>query len=130
MRISDWSSDVCSSDLMFPLLDTEGPNPLELFQIWVNLPAEGKLAEPHFAMLWDGDTPKLSHADDAGHRTVVTVIAGELEGHVPPPPPPHSWAARDDTDVAIWHIDRSEEHTSELQSLMRIPYAVFCLKTK
>src|SRR3546814_5037567 len=90
---------------MFPLLDTEGPNPLELFQIWVNLPAEDKLAEPHFAMLWDGDTPKLSHADDAGHRTVVTVIAGELEGHVPPPPPPHSWAARDDTDVAIWHID-------------------------
>src|SRR3546814_12613164 len=80
MRISDWSSDVCSSDLMFPLLDTEGPNPLELFQIWVNLPAEDKLAEPHFAMLWDGDTPKLSHADDAGHRTVVTVIAGELEG--------------------------------------------------
>src|SRR3546814_10836328 len=31
---------------------------------------------------------------------------------------------------ASWHLQRSEEHTSELQSLMSIPYAVFCLKTK
>jgi hypothetical protein len=89
---------------MFPLLDREGPNPLELFQIWVNLPADAKLVEPHFAMIWDGDTPKVRHADDGGKRTEVTVIAGELLGHVPPPPPPHSWASRPESDVAIWHI--------------------------
>src|SRR5580704_6754982 len=37
---------------MFPLLDRSAPNPLELFQIWLNLPGEDKLVEPHFAMLW------------------------------------------------------------------------------
>src|SRR5262249_42662890 len=37
----------------FPLLDQGGPNPLELFQIWLNLPAADKMAEPHFTMLWD-----------------------------------------------------------------------------
>src|SRR5687768_12944654 len=89
---------------MFPLLDDGAPNPLELFQIWLNLPAEDKFAEPHFAMLWDGDTPRVRHTDADGHVTEVTVIAGTLDGHVPPAPPPRSWAARADADVAIWHI--------------------------
>ena len=84
---------------MFPLLDAEQPNPLELFQIWLNLPAEDKLVEPHFAMLWDG-TSRASRADGVE----VTVIAGELAGLTPPPPPPHSWASRPDADVAIWHL--------------------------
>jgi hypothetical protein len=84
---------------MFPLLDATQPNPLELFQIWLNLPAEDKLVEPHFAMLWDGDIPRLR----AG-GVEVTVIAGELVGLTPPPPPPHSWASRPDADVAIWHL--------------------------
>jgi redox-sensitive bicupin YhaK (pirin superfamily) len=89
---------------MFPLLDETGPNPLELFQIWVNLPAKDKMAEPHFSMLWDEDTPRLRHTDDAGKLTEVTVIAGRLGELTPPPPPPHSWAARPETDVAIWHL--------------------------
>ncbi len=53
---------------MFPLLDEEAPNPLELFQIWVNLPAEDKMVEPHFAMLWDGETPRVVHTDADGQR--------------------------------------------------------------
>ena len=89
---------------MFPLLDREGPNPLELFQIWLNLPADDKLVAPHFAIFWDADTPKVRHTDADGRATDVTVIAGELDGHVPPGPPPRSWAARPEADVAIWHI--------------------------
>jgi redox-sensitive bicupin YhaK (pirin superfamily) len=89
---------------MFPLLSKDEQNPLELFQIWLNLPAQDKLADPHFSMLWDGDTPKVRHIDGDGRTTVVTVIAGELQGHVPAPPPPRSWASRPDADVAIWHI--------------------------
>jgi len=84
---------------MFPLLHRDGPNPLELFQIWLNLPAEDKLVEPHFAMLWDDEIPRL-RADGVE----VTVIAGVLAGLRPPPPPPHSWASRPDADVAIWHL--------------------------
>ncbi|HKY13518.1 MAG TPA: pirin family protein, partial [Microthrixaceae bacterium] len=89
---------------MFPLLDPDADNPLELFQIWLNLPAVDKLVDPHFAMLWDRDTPRLEVVDDAGRRTSVTVVAGELAGLVPASPPPHSWASREDNDVAIWHV--------------------------
>ncbi len=89
---------------MFPLLDSKGPNPLELFQIWLNLPAADKLVPPHFGMLWADAIPRTVFADDRGRETEVTVIAGSLEGKRAPAPPPHSWAARGDSDVAIWCI--------------------------
>ncbi|MDB4937234.1 MAG: Pirin protein [Labilithrix sp.] len=89
---------------MFPLLEREKPNHLELFQIWLNLPAADKMAEPHFAMLWSKDTPRVTITDDQQRVTEVEVVAGQLDGRRAPPPPPHSWAARADTDVAIWTI--------------------------
>jgi len=94
---------------MFPLLERGAPNPVELFQIWLNLPAEDKLVEPHFAMLWDREIPRCTFTDGAGRVTEVTVIAGPLDGKRPPPPPPRSWAARPDTDVAIWSIRMPRE---------------------
>jgi quercetin 2,3-dioxygenase len=89
---------------MFPLVKRGEPNPTELFQIWLNLPAEDKHAPPHFSMLWSQDIPRLTFTDAAGRRTEVTVAAGELEGRRAPPPPPRSWASRPDTDVAIWTL--------------------------
>jgi redox-sensitive bicupin YhaK (pirin superfamily) len=89
---------------MFPLLAQDQPNPLELFQIWLNLPAQDKMVEPHFAMLWASEVPRRVFTDDGGRTTEVTVVAGELDGARPPSPPPHSWAARPDTDVAIWTL--------------------------
>ena len=89
---------------MFPLLDPKGPNPLELFQIWLNLPAKHKLASPYFTMFWDKDIPRLRVANAEGRLIEVTVIAGALDGLEPLPPPPHSWAAGPDSDVAIWSI--------------------------
>ena len=89
---------------MFPLLERSEPNPLELFQIWLNLPAEDKLADPHFTMLWADDIPRVVATDDAGRTTEVTVIAGRLGDADPRPAPPHSWASRPDADVAIWHV--------------------------
>ena len=64
---------------MFPLLDPKGPNRLELFQIWLNLPARDKLVEPYFTMLWDADIPRLRTTDAQGRSVVVTVIAGRAE---------------------------------------------------
>jgi redox-sensitive bicupin YhaK (pirin superfamily) len=55
-------------------------------------------------MLWEDDIPRHVSRDDAGRTTEVTVIAGALGDVVPPPPPPNSWAARPESDVAIWHI--------------------------
>ena len=51
---------------MFPLLHDDAPNPLELFQIWLNLPAESKLADPYFSMLWARDVPVVTTRDDHG----------------------------------------------------------------
>jgi redox-sensitive bicupin YhaK (pirin superfamily) len=89
---------------MFPLLDRNGPNRVELFQIWLNLPAENKLADPHFAMLWAHQIPRHVFTDDAGRKTEVTTVAGALADQPPPSPPPKSWASRPDTDVAIWTL--------------------------
>lgn len=90
---------------MFPLLDEAGPNTLELFQIWLNLPSADKLAEPHFSMLWSAVIPRHAVVDAAGKATQVTLIAGAFGPVQAPAPPPKSWASRPDGDVAIWTID-------------------------
>src|SRR5690606_4636634 len=63
---------------MFPLLDQEGPNPVELFQIWLNLPREDKFADPHFAMLWSESIPRRVQLDDENNPTEITVVAGRF----------------------------------------------------
>ncbi len=89
---------------MFPLLDQAARNPLELFQIWLNLPAVDKFATPHFSMLWASVVPRLQLLDDRGRAVELTIVAGDHAGTAAAPPPPSSWAARADTDVAIWSL--------------------------
>jgi quercetin 2,3-dioxygenase len=95
---------------MFPLLDTAAPNPLELLQIWLNLPAKNKMVPPHFAMLWSENIPRRVATDAQGRATEIAVIAGRLANAPgdaalePLAPPPDSWAAEADADVAIWTI--------------------------
>jgi redox-sensitive bicupin YhaK (pirin superfamily) len=84
---------------MFPLLDEAAPNPLELFQIWLNLPAADKLTDPYFTMLWDRDVPRVT-----APGAEISVIAGRLGDVDAPPPPPSSWASRPESDLAIWLI--------------------------
>src|SRR3546814_2226673 len=101
MRISDWSSDVCSSDLKLRrLLRAEGAN---LATIRENVRRD-----------------KAVRLLTASHATVEAIA--EALGYA---------EARSFTRAfRHWTGCRSEEHTSELQSLMRISYAVFCLKKK
>ena len=93
---------------MFPLLQDAARNPTELFQIWINLPLEDKLASAHFSMLWADGIPVHVALDSEGRGTRVTVVAGALDGQRAPSPPPDSWASRTDTDVNIWHLDLDE----------------------
>src|SRR3546814_5342651 len=111
MRISDWSSDVCSSDLQRGhgaggVLDHVAHDRLEAVGDAVELVLQRR-GDAHVAADQVA-VPADSHAD-ALH------VAGTTHRHGP--------AAAD-------AVERSEEHTSELQSLMRISYAVFCLKKK
>ncbi len=89
---------------MFPLLSKESENPLELFQIWLNLPRAKKFAEPHFAMLWSETIPKLTQHDSNGKAIEIDIIAGHIGDIAAPPPAPDSWAANPENEVAIWTI--------------------------
>src|SRR3546814_7500854 len=103
MRISDWSSDVCSSDLSF--FPKPAYRPVE--QVGTDLAAQAA-QEPAFAAWIKRNL--APHRQPGYHAVFVSLKAhGEVAG-----------------DVSS--AQRSEEHTSELQSLMRISYAVFCLK--
>jgi redox-sensitive bicupin YhaK (pirin superfamily) len=94
---------------MFPLLQSADRNPMELFQIWINLPARDKLVDPHFSMLWEHEIPKHTFLDHAGKPVTVTVVAGQLvAGARAPAPPPKSWASDSSHDVGIWHIELTE----------------------
>src|SRR3546814_9957640 len=103
MRISDWSSDVCSSDLA-----ALAASPLYHSAV---LPL--RTLPPRFNRYQGGGTYGL-HVDGS----VMHVAA------------PGQPTATMRTDISCTLFLRSEEHTSELQSIMRISYAVFCLKKK
>lgn len=89
---------------MFPLIKTEEENPMELFQIWLNLPKAKKMVEPHFKMLWRDIIPNHQHVDINNKNTNVEVIAGALFDKKAATPPPNSWAADDKNEVAVWNI--------------------------
>jgi len=89
---------------MFPLIHTDKENPLELFQIWLNLPARNKMTEPHFKMLWSEQIPRYLHTDTKNKTTKVEVIAGALGEYIAQTPPPNSWAADPKHEVAVWNI--------------------------
>src|SRR3546814_10604458 len=104
MRISDWSSDVCSSDLWCACAHDDGIYP-----------------RPH----------------DAQADNLRLCVARWPHWHGPFEAPPSltsdlgaRWRAPVDHRQESYFHARSEEHTSELQSLMRISYAVFCFKKK
>src|SRR3546814_2664772 len=114
MRISDWSSDVCSSDL--------GRNPPHCHAApgggcMIDLALIGRDEEtkwiPGQSRMWLDDTCPHEASGRSGLRQLYDkmALAGRVRGNEAGRP-------------------RSEEHTSELQSLMRISYAVFCLKKK
>ena len=87
---------------MFPLLNREKENPLELFQIWLNLPKKNKLVKPHFAMLWNESIPLVSTTDAKGKVTTIKVVAGKMQEATAPEPAPNFWAHDSSNEVAIW----------------------------
>ena len=81
---------------MFPLLKRDAPNPVDLFQVWLNLPAAKKMAPPAFTMLWDRTQPRI-----AGDKAELKLVAGSLAGQTAPAPPKDSYASQAGSDVLI-----------------------------
>lgn len=89
---------------MFPLLNASEENPLDLFQIWLNLPRKSKMVAPYFSMLWANTIPEKLFIDEKGREIRVTARAGSIAGISAPPPPPDSWAANPANHVGIFTI--------------------------
>ncbi len=89
---------------MFPLLKQDAPNPLLLFQIWLNLPASSKLVEPYFGMIWNENILKHRHTDENGNETMVEIVCGNLADNKVMAPAPDSWASNPANEVAVWTI--------------------------
>jgi quercetin 2,3-dioxygenase len=89
---------------MFPLVNNDTVNTMELFQIWLNLPKVNKMVEPHFKMLWREDIPLITHKDAQGNTAIIELIAGTLENKIAVSPPPNSWAASASNEVLICNI--------------------------
>src|SRR3546814_4805729 len=111
MRISDWSSDVCSSDLETKTGRDRAADPFRREQPLPlgPLPRHQRYDEADIGSGVDGKSGR--HAEDGDQQATRRrpQAARHIEAHA---------------------VERSEEHTSELQSLMRTSYAVFCLKKK
>src|SRR3546814_1606713 len=105
MRISDWSSDVCSSDLMAASIGAA--------LAFGNAPAGG------------GGWRWACRAGAFPGAAAAAIVGASCR-----PSKSEAGTPRKRRTPAFWRRMRSEEHTSELQSLMRISYAVFCLKKK
>ncbi|MBL6446719.1 pirin family protein [Fulvivirga sp. 29W222] len=89
---------------MFPLINEKDGNPLEIFQIWLNLPKASKLVEPHFKMLWREDIPVVSLQDESGKSTTVQIIAGSIDNVDALDTTPDSWAANPANAVGIYTV--------------------------
>lgn len=89
---------------MFPLLSKEKDNPLELFQIWLNLPSNKKMSEPHFSMFWSENIPKITQENSSNKKSYIEIIAGNFGKTNSLNPPPNSWASKSENEVAIWNV--------------------------
>lgn len=89
---------------MFPLINQEATNPLEIFQIWLNLPKVSKMVEPHFKMLWKEDIPIILKRDENDKLTTVQLVAGNIHNTAALQPTPNSWAAVTENCVGIFTV--------------------------
>src|SRR3546814_8603143 len=116
MRISDWSSDVCSSDLSVPRLPAVGDDEKRRIRQPAREPAHDPMS-PSCGL--DGSAMRRFGMRPAIRARCPASTADRI-----------ARAIRTGSRAFATAVLRSEEHTSELQSLMRISYAVFCLKKK
>ena len=90
---------------MFPLLDQKESNPIDFFQIWINLKSDKKRVKPNFSMFWKEEIPKVIDFDHRKRKISVEIIAGNYKNYDAPNPPKNSWANSKDNEVNIWKIN-------------------------
>jgi redox-sensitive bicupin YhaK (pirin superfamily) len=83
------------------LIHEDKENPLELFQVWLNLPQKNKFADPYYKMLWSEDIPIVETTDDNGNKSSIRLISGACQGVNSLEPAPNSWAHDPENQVGI-----------------------------
>ena len=98
---------------MFPLINKDQENPLELFQIWLNLPQKDKKCDPHYKMLWTEDIPLLESINNNQSKSNIQVISGIYNGVKSLSPSPASWAndAKNYVNILLIHLEPNANFT-------------------
>lgn len=94
---------------MFPLVNDDAPNPLELFQIWMNLSSKSKMTEPDYKMLWKEKIPESNIKNENGGNVKIKVILGEYNGVKSIDPLENSWAKDPNHHVGIALLEMDPE---------------------
>ena len=94
----------CLHSEMFPLVNKNEDNHLELFRWGRNLPAKNKFADPEYKMLWAEDIPVIESLTANGKKSTVRLVAGELAGKKSLEPSKASWAKEKNNHVGIYLI--------------------------
>lgn len=102
---------------MFPLINKDKENPLNLFQIWLNLPRKSKFTAPYYKMLWAEDIQVVDVIDCNGKKSKVRLIAGTFDGVKCLAPSPDSWAANTDNHVGIELIQMESDAIIKLPAV-------------
>lgn len=92
---------------MFPLLHQEADNPVELFQIWLNLPRVSKLAAPYFTMFWREKIPRIAVDNGRAHLTLIAGRFCETNARETTAlaAPPDSWASNPKSEIGVYLIE-------------------------
>lgn len=89
---------------MFPVIAQNTDNPMELFQIWLNLSKEGKKTAPNYKMLWNETIPLIQEQDSNGNKYEIKLVSGKYKNIQSLDPLPDSWAFDRNHHVGIWVI--------------------------
>lgn len=104
---------------MFPLINQDKENTLELFQIWLNLDKANQMNKPEYKMLWNEDIPVIKEASPEGGQVIIKLIAGEYKGIKSLEPTDSSWAKDRSHHLGIWLVEMQGNSSLSLPAISK-----------
>ena len=114
---------------MFPMVNDDKPNTLEIFQVWLNLPKANKMVEPAFKMLWKEEVPIVIEQAENGGQVKIQLVAGKYQESQAVDPTPNSWAVKPNNFVRVltvemdknmqWVLPKTNEKVNRSVSFMK-----------
>lgn len=114
---------------MFPLINTDAPNPFEIIQIWFNLPQDKKMTNPAYKMIWNENIKHIPLSKEAPDTNFLKLIVGSYDNHQAHAYNKDSWANNQHNYVNIWEIQLDKGRTFTMPALpdqIKVQLYVMC----